>query len=388
MARNRFPAGFYLALAANFLFFSSFQWTYATLPGYVQSIGGSLLDVGLATALFSLSAVASRPILGGLADRWGRRPMLVGGAALFALAPALYAATDAIVPFMAVRLLHGVGLASFTTAYTAFVVDLVAAERRGVAVGLAGSASNLGLLFMPALGAAVAAGLGYEWHWVLAAALAAAGLLLTLTLREPRAAAAGHTRARAWSTARVARLRPVWVATLGGTGLAVFYGVALSYVAPLAAERDLSAAGLYFSASAVAVMLSQSTAGWLSDRIGRRAVAAPGLAVAALAATMLVWVRTDAALIAAGAALGLGWGLVRAGIDTGVADAVGGEARGTALGVLYTGFDAAIGLGSFGLGLVVQAHGYAAAFGLAAAWAVLTLVAYTALGPRRQHPAL
>jgi MFS family permease len=130
-------------------------------------------------------------------------------------------------------------------------------------------------------------------------------------------------------------------------------------------------------------MLSQAPAGWVSDRLGRRAVAAPGLAVAALAAAMLVWVQTDAALIAAGAVLGLSWGLVRAGIDTGVVDAVGDAVRGTALGVLYTCFDAAIGAGAFGLGLVVAQWSYGAAFTLAAMWALVTLAVYAMLGPRR-----
>jgi MFS family permease len=374
---QRYSTGFYLAVAANILFFASMQWTYATLPGYIQSIGGSLMQIGLATALFSLSAVVSRPAIGRLADRWGRRPLLIGGAAIFAAAPVLYLALPSLWPFMVVRLVHGLGIAAFTTAFAAAIADLVAAERRGEALGLSGASSNLGLLFMPALGAAVVALWGYGAHFGIAAGLAAASVLLSYALRTPHEST--FTPADTPSLLSVARRRPVWVAAISSTGLALVYGAALSFVAPLAAERNLSTAGLYFSALAVAILVAQSAAGWLSDRVGRRAVAAPGLALAALAAAALASVHTDAALIAAGAGLGLSWGLVRAGLDAGVVDAVPDRARGSALGLLYTCFDAGIGVGAFGLGIVAQAWGYAPAFHVAAAWALVTFVLYTAL---------
>jgi MFS family permease len=176
----------------------------------------------------------------------------------------------------------------------------------------------------------------------------------------------------------------VWVAALASTGLAVAYGATLSFMAPLATERGLKAAGAYFSAFAATLMLAQVLAGWLSDRIGRRAVAAPGLAVAALATVWLAVAHSDATLLAAGATLGLSWGLVRGGLDAAVVDAVPAEGRGTAIGLLYTCFDAGVGVGSFGLGVAAQHYGYAAAFGLAAVWAAVALAAYLGLSRKQR----
>jgi MFS family permease len=201
-----------------------------------------------------------------------------------------------------------------------------------------------------------------------------------LWVREPQAQemAAGDS-AGFW---QVARQRPVWVASLASTGLAVAYGAVLSFLAPFAAERGLTAAGGYFTAFALAVMATQALAGWLSDRVGRRIVAIPGLAIAGLAIIGLVAAQTDWALLITGAGLGISWGLVRASLDTAVVDAVAMQQRGTALGFLYTCFDAGIGIGSFGLGIAAQAHGYAAAFYCAAAWAAATLVGYLVWGRR------
>ncbi|MGD8738453.1 MAG: MFS transporter, partial [Anaerolineae bacterium] len=166
-------------------------------------------------------------------------------------------------------------------------------------------------------------------------------------------------------------------------GLAVAYGAILSFLAPFAGERNLSVAGGYFTAFALAMMVAQAVAGWLSDRVGRRAVAIPGLVLVVLAMTGLGLAGSDAGLLAAGAVFGLSWGLARAGIDTSVVDAVSPKERGTAVGFLYTMFDAGVGVGSFGLGVVAQSWGYAAAFYAAAIWAAVALAGYLAWGRAR-----
>jgi MFS family permease len=378
---RRYPLSFYLAVAANFFFFAGFQWTYVTLPGYIQRIGGDATQIGLAYGLTTLSAVAVRLPLGRIVDAWGRKLVLLAGAAIFTLVPVCYTLTTSLLPFMAVQLLRGLGLAAFTTAYTALVADLAPPVRRGEAIGLSGVTNNVGMLFAPALGAIVQARSGYTIHFWVAACITAASLVALLPIAEPAQAKSALQDGPGLST--VARLRPVWVATLASTGLAVAYGAALSFLAPFAEERGLTAAGGYFSAFALATMAVQAAAGWLSDRIGRRAVALPGLLVTAGAMVGLTRAHTDVALLAAGAGLGLSWGLLRAGLDAAVVDSVSPDSCGKALAVLYTCFDAGIGVGSFGLGVVAQAGGYAAAFSTAAIWTMIAVAGFLVWGRRR-----
>jgi MFS family permease len=378
-----YPPSYWLVLAANFFFFAGFQWTFATLPGFIQEIGGDAAAIGLAFGLFSLSAVAARPVVGWLVDNWGRKPVLLAGAAVFGLSPAIYAVLGSLWPFLIVRVFHGVGIAAFTTAYTTLVADLAPAERRGEAIGLSGVTNNLGMLVAPAVGAWTVSQWGYGVHLALSAGITAVSIPLLLPVAEPERAPS--TQAAGPKLRAVVRLRPVWVAAFGITGLAVAYGALLSFLSPFANERGLTAAGAYFTAFAVAMMLAQASAGWLSDRIGRRAVAVPGLILAVVAMVLLATARTNAALLAAGAIFGLSWGLARAGIDTSVVEAVSAEARGTAVGFLYTVFDTGVGVGSFGLGMVAQAQGYAAAFYAAAAWAAAALTGYVGWG-RNERP--
>lgn len=385
---ERYPFSFYLALTANLFFFTGFQWTFATLPGYVQEIGGGAATIGLAFGLFSLSAVVARPGVGWLVDHWGRKPVLLAGAAIFSLSPVLYVLAGSLGPFMILRVFHGVGIAAFSTAYTTLVGDLAPPGRRGEAIGLSGVTNNLGMLFAPALGAYTLGLWGYDVHFFISAGITVVSVLLLLPIVEPRQkwpdrqtgpSATPTAGPNLWA---VARLRSVWVASLGVTGLAVGYGAVLSFLAPFAQEWNLTAAGGYYTAFALAMMVAQASAGWLSDRIGRRAVAVPGMILAVLSMAGLALARTDAALLAAGAGFGLSWGLTRAGLDTTIVEAVAPEARGTAVSIFYTYFDAGVGTGSFGLGIVAQAYSYVAAFCTAALWAVVALAGYLAWGRR------
>jgi MFS family permease len=384
---NRHPASFWLVITSNLFLAAGFQLTFATLPGYIQFIGGDAAQLGLAFALLSVTALATRPGVGWLVDRWGRKPVLLTSALIFTLSPILYAWSSSLLPFMAVRVLHGVGIAANSTAYLTIVGDLAPPARRGEAVGLSGVTSNLATLFAPALGAYIVSMWGYTAHFALSAGVSAVSILLLVPVVEPEQASA--PRAHAPSLLSVVRMRAVWVPSFAITGLAVAYGAVLSFLPPLASARDLAATGGYWTAFAAAMMIAQAAAGWLSDRVGRRAVAIPGLLLVVPAMAALALARTDAALLAAGGIFGLGWGLARAGLDTSVVEAVTAEARGSAVGILYASFDIGVGAGSFGLGLVAQVWSYAASFYAAASWAVVALASFVGWGrPKRSSNSL
>jgi MFS family permease len=87
-------------------FFSS------TLPIYAKNMTGTSVYAGLIMTVYTLSALASRPLTGYLNNRIGRVRMLVIGAALCAVACFLYQFSSAIALLIAFRIMHGVGSAS------------------------------------------------------------------------------------------------------------------------------------------------------------------------------------------------------------------------------------------------------------------------------------
>jgi MFS family permease len=87
----------------------------------------------LGAGAFSLSAFFLRPWAGGLGDRWGRRPLMVLGAAVFTASVLGYGTASSPQALAGLRLLTGAGEAFFFVGALAAVADLAPPQRRGEA---------------------------------------------------------------------------------------------------------------------------------------------------------------------------------------------------------------------------------------------------------------
>jgi DHA1 family tetracycline resistance protein-like MFS transporter len=97
------------------------------------------------------------PILGGLSDRFGRRPVLLLSLLGLGLDYILHAYAPSITWLFVGRLIAGIMGASFTTA-TAYIADISTPEKRAQNFGLIGAAFGLGFIIGPVIG-----GLSAKW---------------------------------------------------------------------------------------------------------------------------------------------------------------------------------------------------------------------------------
>ncbi len=140
-------------------------------------------EAGMALASLALVTVAASLPAGWLADRIGRRALMVGGGLVGGAGIALLPAADSMVALIGAGSLMAIGSAAFGSASWALLADLSPAPRAGGALGLA----NLGTA-----GAAAAAGgfgaiidvSGFGAAFALAAACSVAGAIVALTLTE------------------------------------------------------------------------------------------------------------------------------------------------------------------------------------------------------------
>jgi MFS transporter, DHA1 family, tetracycline resistance protein len=118
------------------------------------------------------------PVIGGLSDRFGRRPVLLASLAAFAADYVVMAFAPTLWWLVAARVVAGITGATFPTAY-AYIADVTPPEKRGANFGVIGMAFGFGFIIGPALGGFVAK-FGNEVPFLVSAGLAAANLLYGL----------------------------------------------------------------------------------------------------------------------------------------------------------------------------------------------------------------
>jgi len=139
------------------------------LPFYVKLLEGAnapwlepnlALIVGGLTASYSLFQFLFAPVLGGLSDRFGRRPVLLLSLVGTAAGYLLFGAAELLLPLGAglvlamlfiARIVAGISGASISTAQ-AYIADVTAPEERARGLGMIGAAFGLGFMLGPAIG--------------------------------------------------------------------------------------------------------------------------------------------------------------------------------------------------------------------------------------------
>ena len=157
----------------------------AVLPHYVKdNLDGTDLEVGIVTGAFALTGIVCRPIAGNLADTRGRKPTVIGGALLAAIAGALYFVPAGIPGLIVARFFLGAGEGTVFTAGSAWNVDMAPVESRGRMIGLYGLAIWTGLTLGPPIGVLLQHAGGFHLVWAFAAGAPLLGAAIASRLPE------------------------------------------------------------------------------------------------------------------------------------------------------------------------------------------------------------
>src|SRR5262245_19081995 len=164
------------------------------LPFYAEgtAFNATPRTVGLLFASYSIMQLIFSPILGGLSDKYGRRPVLllsiIGTGIGFLV---LGFATTIWMLFLG-RILDGITGGNISTAQ-AYIADITTTENRAKGMGLIGAAFGLGFIFGPAIGG-ILSGWGIHTPFFFAAALCFANAIL-LFFRLPETLTQTRTHA-------------------------------------------------------------------------------------------------------------------------------------------------------------------------------------------------
>lgn len=281
-----------------------------------ESLGAGVEALSLSALAYALASSASAPLMGMLADRVGRRPIILFSLAAYALAFSGYLVAASASLFIWLRALAGIFTSGLIPAMTSIVGDLATEHRRAQWIGILTGGASVGWIAGPVLGGLLYDSYGYVVPFAASIAMEVGALLLALFLiPETHAPSVHHGDTRsAW------RLGLTWLPTLPAYYLLMLisFGVmfAWAFIEPpfmFYAYDDLawtaSRLGFVMSTYGLACMFGEFALGQLSDRLGRKPVLVLGLALFSAQFIGLVIFREAAWLAVSFVLAGLGNGL-------------------------------------------------------------------------------
>ncbi len=273
---------------------AGFSLVFPFLPLYVAELGvatkGSVAFwSGLVFSAQAVTMMVSSPIWGAVADRYGRKPMLVratlGGAVMVVLMGFAQSAEQLVL----IRIVQGM-LTGVVSATSALVAATVPKEKSGESLGLIQTGIWVGVAVGPLIGGLVSVALGYRASfWITGGALALAGVAVIFWVREDFEPLPVQKRVNFWEGYKKLLRAPDMaslysVSFLQSLGRSVTMPIMAFFFVELLSSSDgaVVMTGLSMGAKAAVGSVSAIYLGKLSDRIGHEKVLTAGAVIAVL----------------------------------------------------------------------------------------------------------
>jgi DHA1 family multidrug resistance protein-like MFS transporter len=358
-----------------------FSFVIPFLPLYVQQLGihtptRVTLWAAALSACSAISMALTAPIWGVLADRYGRKLMVVRAAGSAALLIGLMGLVTNVWQLLALRILQGM-FTGTVTASQALVSSQTPRDRLGFSLGVMQTAVFVGNSLGPLAGGLVVEVVGFR-----ASFFVGAGLLLMCALlaglfvhEEPRFAErpAEGARLHILGGMREVLVAPALLSMIGAIFVVQFavtqvYPILPQFVQILQgrAGHAAVATGLILAGAGAAGALSATVVGWFSDRVGHRTILIGAAIAAACISVPQFFVQATWQLGALRVCDGLALGAMLPSSSAILAGLVPAEKRGAAYGLASSANSFGVASGPLTTAAVVALSGIRTVFLVAA----------------------
>ena len=327
------------------------------LPLYARDFGVSATMVGLTLTVFALARLILNIPAGLIADRFGRRVLLIGGPILTSIGMFGSGFAGDIWSLLIWRFVAGAGSAFFMSGALIYLIDIAPPDLRARYVATNQWALSVGVALGPGLGGLVAErwGLAAPFHLVGVIALFAA-VYAVFRLPETRRSSSPKLKdeSPAREAARIARSGPfLAIAFVTGTIFMTRAGTRATLV-PLHADETLAwgpgELGLVFTVTGVMTLFTLWPATWATENIGRASVILFSAMTAALGTFVIGSSSTPMWFVLGNVILTLGTGTAGPAPAAFVADLFPERMRGLGVGLYRSAGDVGFVLGPPALG--------------------------------------
>src|SRR5689334_5169870 len=317
------------------------------LPFYATKMGASATIVGVLIAAFSIAQLASAPLWGRFSDRYGRRPALLAGLIISAVAYVIFAYASTLWLLLISRVVQGLGGGTIGVVQ-AYVADASDPNDRAKSLGWLSAATSLGAVVGPAIGSVLihwgrhAPGIASAIFCVLVSVFA--GIYLRESLEDSlttseRQVPHQTSSAAVWSVIsrpKEPAQRLIWIYTIG---IGAFYGTAPTLPLILANRLPITEANVGFFVmylGGMGFVVRAGVLGKMIEWLGEARLTRLGLLLLALGLALISAVHSYLTLAVALTLMPLGTAFVFPCVTAMLSRVVPKRHRGLYMGVQHT----------------------------------------------------
>lgn len=301
------------------------------VPDILQGLGASAGSAGILIAAATLPGIFMAPAFGVLADRYGRREVLIPCLVLFGVSGGLGAAATSIWMLIGLRLLQGAGSAGLINLAVVLIGDHWDGAGRVRMIGRNSAVLTVSIVLFPSVGGLLVDAGGWRAPFlVYPVSIVTALFVLRLPRRTAQAQRVGDQMTEAWPYLR----SPAMLAIVGISVVAfsLIFGAMITLM-PLYAAGEFglraSARGVILSLPAATATLGSLTLSRAQLAFGRRRVLVAGMVLFCLALAGVARAPSLPILAAAVLVFGLGEGFLIPGLQDLAAGLAPATTRGT-----------------------------------------------------------
>ncbi|WP_207264993.1 MFS transporter [Desulfovibrio sp. Huiquan2017] len=243
------------------------------LPDIMKGLNLSAVQIGLVISAFTLPGVLFSPLVGIMADRVGRKVVLVPSLFIFSGFGFACFFAHTMQQLLILRFLQGVGAAPLGVLYSTMIGDLYTGPERGQAMGYNASVLAMGTAGYPAVGGVLAL-LGWNYPFILPLLAVPLGLAILFFMKTPEPDKHGSLKdyfANAYRRMKTRETMALFATTL--LTFIILYGPLITYLPILLNHRfkaSPATIGLVFLAASGFTGLASFQLGKLTQRFGQR----------------------------------------------------------------------------------------------------------------------
>ncbi len=206
-------------------------------PSIIKHFDITPSQVTLLITVFTFPGIFLAPVIGILADRYGRKKILLPSLFLFGIAGLSCFFTNNWHILLVFRFFQGIGAASLGMLNVTIIGDLFTGEKRGAIMGYNASVLSIGTAAYPALGGALAMA-GWQFPFLLPFFAIPTALLIIFWLKNPEPTKKQNLKEYLRKTWKIINQKTVWGLFIVNVLLfVILYGAYLSYFPQLMEER-------------------------------------------------------------------------------------------------------------------------------------------------------